>query len=74
MTSSDDPIPHTPPTPNRAEVAFYCEHKHKCKWQGFALHQGLGWGNPPPASHPWRKWHDQECGGQLKSLGVIDAR
>lgn len=41
-----------------------CEHKSKCKWQGFALHQGLAWGEVPKGTE-WRKWHDQQCGGGL---------
>ena len=45
-----------------------CERKSQCKWQGFALHQGLGWGTIPPVTDEWRKWHDRECGGRLLQL------
>lgn len=48
-----------------------CEHKAKCKWQGFALHQGLAWGEVPklfPGYRDWRSVHDQECGGRLIQL------
>ncbi len=48
--------------------AFYCERKHLCRWQCFALHQGLGWGPIPPSTNPWRVWHDKECGGRLLRL------
>jgi hypothetical protein len=49
-------------------MAFYCEHKHKCKWQGFALNSGLGWGVPPDTTDAWREWHDKQCGGKLIQL------
>lgn len=45
-----------------------CEHRFKCKWQGFMLHQGLGWGTIPNETDEWRKWHDRECGGRLIQL------
>ena len=44
-----------------------CEKKSKCKWQGFALYQGLAWGKVPENTE-WRKWHDRECGGRLIQL------
>lgn len=44
-----------------------CEHRAECKWQGFALHQGLSWGIIPEHSQ-WREWHDRECGGRLIQL------
>jgi hypothetical protein len=49
-------------------IAFYCEKLHQCKWQGFKLHQGLGWGAVPGENDPWRVWHDKECGGKLIEL------
>jgi hypothetical protein len=52
--------------PNKSGV-WCCEKQHKCKWQGFALHQGLAWGTFPTAGE-WRKWHDLECGGKLIQL------
>lgn len=48
--------------------AFYCEKLHQCKWQGFRLHQGLGWGEIPGERDPWRVWHTKECGGRLVEL------
>lgn len=48
--------------------AWCCEKRSKCNWQGFALHQGLAWGSIPPATDPWRQWHDRECGGKLIRL------
>ena len=45
-------------------IAHYCEHKHKCKWQGFHFHQGLAWGEIPKAGS-WLEWHERECGGRL---------
>lgn len=48
--------------------AFYCERRHQCKWQCFALHQGLGWGRIPDENNPWRVWHARECGGKLIEL------
>lgn len=53
--------------PNSAK-AFYCEKLHQCKWQGFRLHQGLGWGEIPGERDPWRVWHTKECGGRLVEL------
>ncbi len=48
--------------------AFFCEKLHQCKWQGFRLHQGLGWGAIPGERDPWRVWHEKECGGKLVEL------
>lgn len=48
--------------------AFFCEKHHQCKWQGFRLHQGLGWGEIPGEHDPWRIWHTRECGGRLVEL------
>ena len=45
-----------------------CEHRYKCKWQAFALYQGLAWGTILPETNEWRKWHDKECGGRLIQL------
>jgi len=44
-----------------------CEKRHKCKWQGYVLRQGLAWGEIP-ANTEWRKWHDKKCRGQLIQL------
>lgn len=49
-------------------VAFYCEHRHQCKWQCLALHQGLGWGRIENTLSAWREWHRRECGGRLIHL------
>jgi len=54
---------------NNAYEAFCCERKHECKWQGFVLHQGIGWGNKDhPSRSVWRNAHDKYCGGKLISL------
>ena len=45
-----------------------CERRYQCKWQGFALHAGLAWGEIPSENNAWRQWHDRECGGQLIQL------
>ena len=47
---------------------FCCSRKYQCTWQGFALHQGLGWGVIPHESNPWRQWHDRKCSGKLIQL------
>jgi hypothetical protein len=44
---------------------WYCTRKHKCKWQAFAMCQGLAWGVIPDKSNKWRQWHDRECDGKL---------
>ncbi len=44
-----------------------CQRRHNCKWQGFALYQGLAWGEIPTGTS-WRKYHDLECGGKLIQL------
>lgn len=49
----------------RRHGVWCCDQQHKCKWQGFALHQGLSWGTIPDESNVWRQWHDRECGGKL---------
>ena len=45
-----------------------CEKRVACRWQGYALHQGLGWGTVRPSHDPWRIAHDRECGGKLIQL------
>lgn len=50
-----------------------CERKERCRWQGFALNQGLGWGTVRK-SGAWREWHDRECGGRLIQLTGPDGR
>ena len=50
------------------DSVWCCAKKARCKWQGFALHQGLAWGTVPPPSNTWRQWHDRECGGELVQL------
>jgi hypothetical protein len=47
-----------------------CEHKSRCKWQGFALNHGIGWGVVPKntGAYSWREAHDRECGGRLIQL------
>lgn len=47
------------------EKIWYCSEKAKCKWQCFALHQGLGWGEIPSKDNKWRQWHDKTCKGEL---------
>jgi len=59
------PIPAAPAAP---DGAWCCIYKEKCKWQAFALHRGLGWGEIPPPTNAWREWHDKECGGALLQL------
>lgn len=54
-----------PPIPSKKPLAFYCEHRHKCKWQGFKLHQGLGWGEIPSEHDKWTWTHTHVCGGRL---------
>lgn len=51
-----------------APIAFYCKRRHQCKWQCFALHQGLGWGRIENTNPAWREWHQRECGGRLIPL------
>jgi len=53
---------------NNFPGVWCCEYRHKCKWQGFALHQGLAWGSKEYALRAWRTWHDRECGGKLIQL------
>ncbi len=50
------------------EGVWCCEHKSKCKWQGFALHKGLAWGSPELSLPEWREWHEKQCGGNLIQL------
>lgn len=45
-----------------------CSERYKCKWQCFALNQGLGWGTIPGHTNLWRKWHDKQCRGELIQL------
>lgn len=46
-----------------------CEHKHSCKWQGFALDKGLAWGNKDfSPNSEWAEWHKKKCGGKLIQL------
>lgn len=47
---------------------FVCERKHKCKWQGFRMRDGLGFGVIPHQSDAWRNRHDSECRGRLIQL------
>ncbi len=54
--------------PTKMNNVWCCEKKYECKWQGFALHQGLAWGKIPPKTNMWRLWHDRECGGRLIQL------
>lgn len=44
-----------------------CRKREKCKWQGFTLKGGLAWGSVPTHT-PWRKYHDEKCGGELIQL------
>jgi hypothetical protein len=52
---------------------FYCEHGGNCKWQGFALHKGLGWGKIPKGTD-WHQWHVRECGGTLAEVQISAAQ
>jgi len=62
-------IPATISTPKFFHGGVWCcENKSACKWQGYALHQGLGWGTIPPETNEWRMWHNRECGGKLIQL------
>lgn len=49
-------------------MVWCCTEKSKCKWQAFALHQGLAWGEVPGKDNPWRQFHDVECPGKLVNL------
>jgi hypothetical protein len=48
--------------------AFFCEHKHKCKWQGYPMSAGLAWGPIPEKGDRWRDAHDERCGGRLVTM------
>jgi hypothetical protein len=52
---------------------FFCEHGGNCKWQGFALHKGLGWGKIPKGTD-WHQWHVRECGGTLAEVQISAAQ
>jgi hypothetical protein len=54
-------------------IAFYCDRESNCRWQGFKLHLGLGWGPIPLLTDPWRKAHDRECGGKLIPLWLRES-
>jgi len=47
-----------------------CERKSACKWQGFVLNHGLGWGLVPQdaGANSWRSAHSRECGVRLIQL------
>jgi len=45
-----------------------CTEQHRCKWQGFALHQGLAWGQHLSVNPAWQAFHDGECEGKLIQL------
>ncbi|MDD4876741.1 MAG: hypothetical protein PHQ86_06420, partial [Dehalococcoidales bacterium] len=44
---------------------FYCEHKEKCQWQGFALYRGYAIGKLENTLLAWREAHQHYCGGEL---------
>jgi hypothetical protein len=50
------------------EGVWCCERKSKCKWQCFALHQGLSWGTCGSPQTEWITAHQRECGGKLIQL------
>lgn len=50
------------------EGVWCCERGWQCKWQGYALHQGLSWGTVPTKGNVWLEWHKRECGGELIQL------
>lgn len=57
----------TPSTPFTHEGVWCCERQCKCKWQGYALTHGLGWGTVPTilSSPAWVAMHHEHCGGEL---------
>jgi len=65
--SEDCPLKERPLDRLVMPGVWCCEHRAKCKWQGFALHQGLSWGAIPEHGQ-WREWHNRECGGRLIQL------
>lgn len=54
--------------PDELQNVWCCSMGHNCKWAGFASNKGLAWGTIISESEEWRKWHDQECKGQLIQL------
>lgn len=50
---------------------WFCEERHRCRWQCFALSSGLSWGTPPHRTDPWRINHDRHCGGKLLTIEAI---
>lgn len=57
---------------NRDFSVWCCERHSGCKWQGFALYQGLSWGKIPHETNIWRKRHDQICKGKLIQISIDD--
>ena len=51
---------------------WFCERKHQCKWQGFALNGGVSFGEIPTdkSDNSWFKWHEKECGGKLTQINA----
>ena len=50
-----------------------CTEKSQCKWQGFALHQGLAWGTANGTPPAWRDRHNANCRGRLIQLILPNA-
>jgi cell division protein FtsB len=52
---------------------WFCERKHQCKWQGFALNGGVAFGEIPTdtSDNSWFKWHEKECGGKLTQINAV---
>lgn len=56
------PSPAPAPGLSAEPVAYYCEHKHRCKWQGGGY---PAWGNPKNAVRQWLDRHQRVCGGEF---------
>jgi hypothetical protein len=52
---------------------WFCERKHQCKWQCFALNGGIAFGEIPiyRGDNSWFKWHEKECGGKLIQINTL---
>lgn len=47
-------------------VAFYCEHKHRCKWMAAGGYPA--WGTPERHLEAWQEKHREYCGGEFHLL------
>jgi hypothetical protein len=60
----------TPSTPFTHEGVWCCSRQCKCRWQGYVLTHGLGWGTVPTIlTRPlWYSAHYNNCDGKLIQL------